>query len=214
MICPLCKSESHLYNKDRKRSYYQCESCKFVFVDSSEFISFEEEKKRYNTHNNSPEDSRYVDYLTKVRDAFIAMEIPGKNGVDIGCGSSTLLADLFFQKNFQLISYDPQFHPSLDWEKSSYDFFTLSEVIEHLHQPLEVLNSLKAKLRPGGVILVKTEFIPPKEVREFNLWYYKNDDTHVHFYTEDSATKLAQELEMKIKFSKTTRGIFSLETSP
>jgi Zn-finger nucleic acid-binding protein len=210
MICPLCQSESHLFSQDKKRHYHQCSQCSFVFVDSSEYISKEEEEKRYSTHNNSAEDSRYVEYLTKVRDSFLEMKLSGNNGVDIGCGSSTLLADLFRQTGQHLLSYDPQFHPSQDWMNSKYDFFTLSEVIEHLHHPLEVLSSLRDKLNPGGKIFVKTEFIPPKEKREFNLWYYKNDDTHVHFYTEPSTTELSRQLKMELEFSPTQRGIFAL----
>jgi 2-polyprenyl-3-methyl-5-hydroxy-6-metoxy-1,4-benzoquinol methylase len=190
MICPLCLASSSLFAQDKKRHYYQCSHCQFVFVDSSEFISQEEERKRYDTHNNSASDSRYVEYLTKVRDSFLDLGVPGKTGVDIGCGSSTLLGDLFQEKGYQVISYDPQFHPETKWQNSTYDFFTLSEVIEHLHQPLEVLEGLKEKLHSGGKILIKTEFIPPKEKREFNLWYYKNDDTHVHFYSEPSVTEL------------------------
>lgn len=211
MICPLCQNDSSLFNQDKKRHYYQCRYCSFVFVNPSEFISTEEEARRYQTHNNSAQDPRYVDYLTKVRDSFLEMGIPGNKGVDIGSGSSTLLADLFALKQYDLISYDPQFHPGTAWKKSFYDFFTLSEVIEHLHRPLEVLHSLKDLLLPHGKILIKTEFIPPTEKREFNLWYYKNDDTHVHFYNERSATELSRQLNMDIEFSAIHRGVFSLK---
>ncbi|MFY7992040.1 MAG: class I SAM-dependent methyltransferase [Bacteriovoracaceae bacterium] len=210
MICPLCQSESGLFNQDKKRHYYQCRQCYFVFVDASEFISKDEEGRRYETHNNSADDPRYVDYLTNVRDSFLEMGIPGEKGVDIGSGSSTLLADLFAQKKYDVLSYDPQFHPDTNWKNSNYDFFTLSEVIEHLHHPIEVLSSLRDLLHSGGKILIKTEFIPPKEKREFNLWYYKNDDTHVHFYTESSARELSRRLGMGIEFSHSLRGVFSL----
>lgn len=211
MICPLCQSESRLFNQDKKRSYYQCQQCHFVFVSSSEFISKEEEARRYETHNNSAGDQRYIDYLTNIRNAFLEMDIPGKKGVDIGSGSSTLLADLFAQKKYDVLSYDPQFHPDTKWKESNYDFFTLCEVIEHLHHPLEVLSSLRDLLYTGGKIIIKTEFIPPKEKRDFNLWYYKNDDTHVHFYTESSATELSRQLKMSIEFSETHRGLFTLK---
>ncbi len=209
MICPLCKSKSSLFEQDKKRHYYQCSNCNFVFVDSSEYLSLEEENRRYKLHNNSLSDPRYHEYLTRVRDSFLEMNISGE-GVDIGCGETTLLADLFKKVNLNVLSYDPLFFPNEDWKNGQYNFFTMSEVIEHLSEPLQLLNSLKERLYIGGKILIKTEFIPDPSVRQFKDWYYKGDDTHVHFYSERSALELAFQLKMEIQFSRKSRGIFSL----
>ena len=210
MICPLCESESSLFNKDKRRHYYQCSQCTFVFVPSEEFVSKEDESARYKTHNNSKDDPVYRQYLLNVRDSFLEMKPHGLTGVDIGCGESTLLAEFFAEKGYEMQSYDPLFFPDENWKRAKYDFFTMSEVIEHLHEPLKIISSLKELLLLDGKILVKTEFLPAPEIRKFNEWYYKNDSTHVHFYNEKSALELSQRVSMKLEFSPSHRGVFSL----
>lgn len=210
MSCPLCQGESSLFYQDKKRHYYCCGNCNLIFVPKNEFVSKERESARYKNHNNSRLDPRYTQYLSKVCDDFLEMDPTGTKGIDFGCGESTLLAEFFNAKGNEVSSFDPLFHPNTDWMNYHYNFFTLSEVLEHLHEPLKIISSLKDHLFSEGMILIKTEFLPINEEKDFKDWYYKNDETHIHFYNEKSSLRLAQEVGMKISYSPAVRGVFAL----
>lgn len=67
---------------------------------------------------------------------------------------------------------------------SQYDFITTSETIEHLQQPRQEFDLLWRCLKPGGLLGVMTQFVG--DPADFNNWHYKNDLTHVCFYSEST----------------------------
>ena len=63
-----------------------------------------------------------------------------------------------------------------------YDFITATEVVEHLHHPGVELARLWSLLRPGGCLGVMTKLV--RDPDAFAGWHYKNDPTHVCFFSE------------------------------
>ena len=74
--CPLCLSlniHEHCSGEQwpLKGAFYFCTNCKSVFKDPKKHLIPEDEKARYDLHNNSIEDSRYIQYLEKSWNGFI-----------------------------------------------------------------------------------------------------------------------------------------------
>ncbi|MCO5114627.1 MAG: class I SAM-dependent methyltransferase [Bdellovibrionaceae bacterium] len=74
--CPLCLSLNiHEHGTGEqwplKGAFYFCTNCKSVFKDPKNHLVPEAEKARYDLHNNSIEDSRYIQYLKKSWNEFI-----------------------------------------------------------------------------------------------------------------------------------------------
>ena len=67
---------------------------------------------------------------------------------------------------------------------SQYDFITSTEVIEHLYDPMSVLDRLWNLLNEEGILVLLTQPYPNQD--EFDAWYYKNDPTHVCFFSHDT----------------------------
>jgi SAM-dependent methyltransferase len=195
--CVLCQGHSlNQWHQDKLRPYFRCEGCSLVFVPRDLLITAEEEKKRYDTHQNNEEDPRYRNYLTKIADGILPFLSPKAKGLDYGCGASTLLATIFFEAGLSMDSYDLYYHCNDDIWLERYDFIVLSEVIEHLADLDGTMEKLKLLLKPGGQLFIKTKFYPP--ARElFENWFYKNDPTHVQFFDPLSMAKLAALLNMK-----------------
>jgi 2-polyprenyl-3-methyl-5-hydroxy-6-metoxy-1,4-benzoquinol methylase len=63
-----------------------------------------------------------------------------------------------------------------------YDFITASEVVEHLHHPRFELERLWSALRPRGILGIMTKRV--RDQHAFANWHYKNDPTHVIFFSE------------------------------
>lgn len=193
--CPLCSNcNTQEYSQDKFRSYLICTQCELLFVPRGQLISVEDERIRYEYHQNESEDSAYLNYLSKIAKECVPHLSKGDAGLDFGCGPNPLLGNIFSQNGFPTHSYDLFFHSDHDYQNNKYNFIILSEVIEHLRTPFVVMAKLRELLKPQGIILIKTKFYPEK--RFFNDWFYKRDVTHIQFFNEASLNYLAKELKM------------------
>jgi len=85
--------------------------------------------------------------------------------------------------------YDPYYAPDTEWLQQQYDFITASEVVEHLRQPRVELDRLWSCLKPNGVIGIMTKRVLGRDA--FSRWHYKNDLTHVCFFSTETFVWLA-----------------------
>ena len=69
MKCPICSTPTQLYHTHIKRDnqhYYRCPYCHSVAMHQKYYLSREEEKARYLTHNNDVNDPRYQKFVRPV----------------------------------------------------------------------------------------------------------------------------------------------------
>lgn len=83
--------------------------------------------------------------------------------------------------------WDPFFNHSEKTEKN--DLVVCLEVAEHFENPREEFIALADSCNGGGVIAVGTLPLPENMAvpEGFKTWWYKDDRTHVAFYTEKAA---------------------------
>lgn len=188
--CPLCShSESHLFDKDKQRSYLICELCSLVYVPRPELITPEKEFERYSAHENADHSEGYRKYLSAIADSVSLNLLPHSKGLDFGCGKTMLLEKILGERGHSVLSYDAYFHPLVEFQNHQYDFIILSEVIEHLRNPREDLQKLKNLLRPDGQLFIKTKLLPSEN---FGSWFYKRDITHIQFFSQISFGHLSR----------------------
>ena len=77
-----------------------------------------------------------------------------------------------------------------------YDFITASEVVEHLKQPMIELNRLMGLLKSNGVLAIMTQILSPQI--DFDQWYYKNDPSHISFFSEKPLKFLAEKWQVEL----------------
>ena len=189
-MCPLCQAENTIkICTDRHREYLRCQICQLIFVPPNFFLSADDEKARYDTHQNSPDDPKYRAFLSRL---FIPMQnrlSPGSSGLDFGSGPGPTLSVLFEEAGHSMALYDHFYAPHPAVLDTPYDFITVTEVVEHLHHPREELDRLWTILKPGGILGIMTQFAPNQEA--FAEWYYKRDPTHVCFFSRTTFEWLA-----------------------
>ncbi len=93
-----------------------------------------------------------------------------------------------------------------------YDFITATEVVEHLHNPAAILSQLWSLLKPSGHLGLMTKLIPEQE--SFANWHYKNDPTHVCFFSRNTFKWLARHWQTEVKFLGNDVILFSKPESP
>lgn len=78
-----------------------------------------------------------------------------------------------------------------DWE-SRYDAVTLFDLIEHVVDPVELLEQVAFTLRPGGVLAVKTPNLDCPEAQVFGPHYHSLKREHLAFFSPGSLTAAAR----------------------
>lgn len=191
MNCPLCRSENNQeFSKDPHRTYHRCLDCSLIFVPFCQFLTREAEKKRYDLHQNSADNPGYRRFLNRL---FIPLEqklSAGSSGMDFGSGPDPVLSQMFKEAGHEITLFDFFYAPDTKAFDKRYDFICACEVVEHLHDVKGELDRLWSCLKPGGKLGIMTHFF--QERTPFSEWYYKNDLTHVCFFSRASFLWLAQ----------------------
>jgi len=166
------------------RDYYCCKNCSLIFVLPEQRVSREEEYSRYELHENIPTDPKYRKFLSRMFQPMMERIKPNSMGLDFGAGPGPTLSKMFEECGHRVNIFDSFYHHDQSVFELQYDFITATEVIEHLFHPLFELNRLWNCLKPGGYLGIMTKRPPGK--RGFEDWHYKNDDTHIAFYSKET----------------------------
>ncbi|MDW6002564.1 class I SAM-dependent methyltransferase [Vibrio mangrovi] len=197
--CPLCGSESlSFYHRDKHRDYWQCHQCYLVSVAPAFRLDAESEKSIYDLHENHPSDPGYRRFLARLTVPLMERIAPCAQGLDFGCGPGPTLSLMMEEQGFRMALYDIFYFPQTKALKSTYDFVTATEVIEHLHTPDQVWQQWLALVKPGGYIGIMTKLV--RDVEAFAGWHYKNDLTHVSFFSQETFRFLAKRDNLEIEF--------------
>jgi hypothetical protein len=190
--CPLCGLRSvQLFSKDRRREYLRCPSCSLIFVPARLHLSLQEQKSRYDLHRNDPEEPGYRAFLSRLVGPLVERLTPGSVGLDFGSGPGPTLSLLLKDRGFTVQNYDPFYAPDSSLLKSRYDFVACSETVEHFCAPATDWELLFSLVKDGGVAAIMTSFVPTGQ-KDFAGWRYKDDPTHVAFYSEETFFWIAE----------------------
>jgi SAM-dependent methyltransferase len=185
MHCPLCAGEATVpFHEDRRRPYLRCGDCALVFVPPAWHLDRQAERAEYDLHRNRVDDPAYRAFLSRLAQPLAARLARGARGLDFGCGPAPALACMLREAGFEVRLYDSFYRPDPGALQGHYDFICTTEVVEHLHRPGRELARLWALLDPGGWLGVMTKLV--RSPGAFAAWHYKNDPTHVCFFSEET----------------------------
>lgn len=179
--CPLCENSRTASRLTAgQREFWQCDECALTFVPPQFHLEGAEEKARYDTHENYPDDPAYRNFFRPFFDALTKELPPGAKGIDFGAGPGPALAEMLRERGFSVALYDKFFHPQKDVLGENYDFVACTETAEHFQRPRAEFELFQRLLRPGGCLGILTGMLA--EGKKFDDWYYHRDPTHVAFY--------------------------------
>ena len=181
--CPLCL-EPNTRQLDTSPRFYKCHQCTTIFRGREHLLPPEKEMERYLLHENDVTDKAYQQFVAPVVDKVLASFIPPAKGLDFGAGTGPVIAKLLGERGYEIALWDPFFHPDPAVLEAKYDFIVCCEVIEHFHTPIAEFHLMKNLLKPGGQVICMTDPLPKNKL--FEDWHYKNDPTHVIFYSEEN----------------------------
>jgi len=195
--CPLCSSSlTENFYTDTYRQYLKCSNCDFIFVPKIYHLSEKDERARYDSHNNDPDDDRYRNFLSQLLNPLQERIPKNAKGLDFGSGPGPTLSLMLEEHGYSVDLYDKFYARNDAVFEGQYDFITASEVVEHLRQPLIELSRLMGLLKCDGFLAIMTQILTPQI--DFEQWYYKNDPSHVGFFSEKSLNYLVEKWQAEL----------------
>ncbi len=169
-----------------------------IYLDPGSRLSEENEKSEYDLHQNSPSDLGYIKFLSRLLNPMLELINPHSSGLDFGSGPGPTLSILFEKAGHQVALYDYYYHKDDSVLEKKYDFVTATEVVEHLYAPNIIIPKLIDLLKLKGVLGIMTKLSTGKE--DFPGWHYKNDSTHICFYSKETFRWIADRYNVDVYF--------------
>ena len=195
MNCLLCHSESNSIEIET----YQCSSCLLVFKNPNIHLTDQEDFSRYSFHQNDKNSKGYKEFLMKLLTPLEKCLPRHFTALDFGCGPGPVLSSMLKDLGGEVEIYDPHFFPDRKSLSKKYDVVTCTEVVEHFKNPIENWKQLTSLVKNGGYLAVMTQFFT--EQTNYIQWWYKNDPTHVVFYSKKTLDFLASHFGFEIIFT-------------
>ncbi len=191
--CPLCGAIGEIFHQH----YQHCQKCDLIAAHPNQHLSTVEEKAQYDLHQNSPDDLAYREFLNQLCLPLMNLKPAPARLLDFGSGPGPTLSLMMEEQGYLASNYDVFYAPDKEVLKNRYDIVTMTEVLEHLSQPLVEVKKLVKQLTKGGLLGVMTALHSGRET--FPDWHYKNDPTHICFYSRQSIEWLVKKLGLRLE---------------
>ncbi|MEZ4819250.1 MAG: class I SAM-dependent methyltransferase [Bdellovibrionota bacterium] len=209
MDCVLCRTNATFFVELHKSSYYRCLQCQLIFLDPAQRPTRQEEKNKYDLHQNSPTDPGYRSFLSPVVEEVKKRVHRQSIGLDFGCGPGPTVSVMLEEAGHVCRNYDPIYQPDVSVLAQRYDFITCTEVIEHCFDPLQEIRSMKNMLKPAGFIALMTLFFD--DPTSFAHSHYHRDPTHVVFFNQKVFQWIANQLNLQCRFPQQNVVVFEMQ---
>ena len=191
MKCPICSQTCRSFTDEKLHThYYHCGTCHFIFKSPDYYQDYDEQKERYDLHQNEEKSEGYQAYFKRFMDFILPLTGTPRRALDFGCGTTSLLAKMMTEEGIECDFYDPIYHPKTTYQDKNYDLIVSVEVFEHLHHPKEVFGHLFSLLNKGGYLAIQTQF-HYDDIEQFLNWHYRLDPTHIVFFSPETFRYLA-----------------------
>jgi len=199
MNCNLCNSKIENIKTDIKgKKYLLCSNCDLIQLEKQLHLTMVAEKQRYKLHENSSDNIGYLNYLNNIITNSITPFLKhGDRLFYFFCGPEKTWKKLLKDKGYYVTTYDPFFDNNSDWLNKNFNAVTAIEVFEHLSNPAKELDLLSSLLSTGSLLVIRT-MLHNNNWDIFQNWWYKEDPTHLSFYSETTINYICRTWKYKI----------------
>jgi len=194
--CKICGGESKSFDSAMilgkyNIKYYECEDCGFIQTEDpywlTEAYASAITDRDIGLVERNIEQSRKLDLLFR-----LYLKGGGDTFLDYG-GGYGLLVRMMRDRGYDFEWYDQYcdnlFAQTHEKSHNHYDVVTAFELLEHLPNPLETLETLFSL---GDTLICSTDLVPSIRPAVKDWWYYGvSHGQHVSFYTQKAMNKIA-----------------------
>ena len=213
--CYLCgASELNIVQKGSRNnpdlSLLECEQCGL-----HQLSSFDATPDDYYTGANSNYPLKHIADDSR-REKSLKNMLINKHVLDFGSGFSEFCNNVkkhtksisAFDVDTDCASYYkknniPFFYDIRSLKKRHFDCITMFHVLEHLKNPIEIVNALKEKIKDGGCFFIEVpnaneallSLYDSKEYSLFNTW-----EEHIFIYNAENLKYIAKKCDLRVDF--------------
>ena len=169
-------------------------------------------RRRYETHNNQPNDPDYQAFFQPLLQALLAKSSAPAQVLDYGSGSGSPLPFMLKGLGYEVAVYDPLFKPDSGPLAGTYDIVTCTETMEHFGEAGAEMRKALDLLKPRGILALMSLWL--QESQDFHTWWYKNDPTHISFYSPRTLAWMAQAWNLELQILGTRMAFFISGSRP
>jgi hypothetical protein len=201
-LCKICGNTTRQIHHKTFGVYHLCQHCDFISKDKGDHISTHQALDIYDSHQNSIHDLVYVEYFTDFLDKAVFPFISSyRNGLDFGSGPSPVLAQMLRDTyGYNMDIYDLYYSPIKSYLDKTYDLISVTEVVEHLEDPMQYFSLFVEHCNEDGILAVMTHFHSKNE-EEFLNWHYIRDRSHVSFFNVRTFEVIAKKMNLEIIYT-------------
>lgn len=221
MLCGSVEiKERYPYVRDNQEiQVLECTNCNLVFLSSFDHISdsFYEESGMLsgNVDLKNYRIQSYKDDLRRAED--LSTKVLGKRILDFGCGAGGFLKLINEQVEVAVgVELDRVIRKAINEEgitcyenideiEGEYDVITMFHVVEHLTNPIEILQKIQKHLAPNGRLIIE---VPNAEDALLTLYNNRSfaDFTywscHTYLYNNNTLRKIVEKAGLNVKVVK------------
>ena len=180
--CPLCDDgQIRPFFTEDDAEYLRC-ACALVFVPPVYYLTACGTAE-YDLHQNEVDDQGYAGFLVPPGTPLLERLPPGARGLDFGCGPGPALAQCC-GGGCQMQLYDSFYYPEAVLSWSILILLVPPRWLSICISPACELLQLVAANRCPAVVGIMTKLV--LDAQAFAGWHYKNDPTHVCFFSEQT----------------------------
>lgn len=182
-------------------------------------------------YSNYHRDEEYIEneklfeniFLKRVRILDKFFKKPGKV-LEVGCSTGIML-DILKKEDWETWGVEPSksgavakkrghkvvknYFEKTKLPKNYFDLVVMNHVLEHMDDPVRVLEKTKTVLKKGGIVYVDVPNIGSLASKIYGKnWKYLLPDEHIHHFTPETLKKLLEEAGFKVVWLKTWSGLF------
>lgn len=216
VACPICGSDSfgELAQRADGIKVLRCENCSMGFVESR---PVEPQSLYGDSYFDAVADTGvgYLDYESVASHSLswviklVGLLAPQSDILDVGCANGYLLRML--GSAYQRFGVEPNLRMASECREAGidviaadicdlavgeawanrFDVITATAVLEHVPDMRLALEQIRQMLRPGGVLIFETPFVPPGE--EGSIWF-RSSLEHIFYPNLESLTFIFREV--------------------
>jgi 2-polyprenyl-3-methyl-5-hydroxy-6-metoxy-1,4-benzoquinol methylase len=212
--CPLCRSkiQNQMYKDFQDNNYVKCSDCTLVFQNPRVLTEYEDSywEKSFDPDGNERilmnERDEYLRNRFVLDLKFLKKIKPGKI-LDAGAGFGFFLSALssewekhalelsdfcvdYMKNHYPEIQSKSQLLEEADYPDNTFDVIYSHHVMEHVENPIKVMESMSRMLKPGGLMIVGVPNIESFVAKRFKGNYRLLGSPHILMWSKKTLTKL------------------------
>lgn len=194
LVCPLCHHTAQWFIQDKKRSYFSCKQCEFIFADPKSHIPLKANPP------TTTEQKQLVSFLQSGINNIEQQNTAPLNILNFGQALEQQHLSKLKHSHHNFRQFDPLNPVHSNELTRQYDLIACHQTLSKLGQPAKEWQLLQRLLKPNALLLVEVPIL--NNVGQFHCWPNKKALQHIAFYHANTFQFIAHHFNLELVYQQ------------